>query len=130
VVVIGSRNSSNTRALVRLAEEAGCPRVEWINRADELSDDLYGTVGVTAGASAPDEVVKAVVGSLAPRDGIETVRYTDEDEYFPPPRNLRYLLGSIRVFATLGFAGPLPTGSFDDRSIDASEALATLNCPS
>ena len=77
VVVIGSRNSSNTGALVRLAEEAGCPRVEWINRADELPDDLHGTVGVTAGASAPDEVVEAVVGSLAPRDGVETVRYTD-----------------------------------------------------
>jgi 4-hydroxy-3-methylbut-2-enyl diphosphate reductase len=105
VVVIGSRNSSNTGALVRLAEEAGCPRVEWINRADELPDDLHGTVGVTAGASAPDEVVEAVVASLAPRDGVETVRHTDEDEYFPPPRNLRDLLASIRVFAGLGFAG-------------------------
>ena len=127
VVVIGSRNSSNTGALVRLAEEAGCPRVEWINRADELPDDLHGTVGVTAGASAPDEVVEAVVASLAPRDGVETVRHTDEDEYFPPPRNLRDLLASIRVFAGLGFAGPPPAGSFDDRSVDASEALAALD---
>ena len=127
VVVIGSRNSSNTGALVRLAEEAGCPRVEWINRADELPDDLHGTVGVTAGASAPDEVVEAVVDSLAPRDGVETVRYTDEEEYFPPPRNLRDLLASIRAFAGLGFAGPPPAGSFDDRSVDASEALAALD---
>ena len=68
-----------------------------------------------------------MVGSLAPRDGVETVRHTDEDEYFPPPRNLRALLASIRVFAGLGFAGPPPTGSFDDRSVDASEALTALD---
>ena len=72
-------------------------------------------------------VVEAVVDSLAPRDGVETVRHTDEDEYFPPPRNLRDLLASIRVFAGLGFAGPPPAGSFDDRSVDASEALAALD---
>ncbi|MEE2768530.1 MAG: 4-hydroxy-3-methylbut-2-enyl diphosphate reductase [Actinomycetota bacterium] len=126
VVVIGSRNSSNTGALVRLAEEAGCERVVWINRADELPDDLLGTIGVTAGASAPDEVVRAVVSSLAPGEGVESVRYTDEDEYFPPPRNLRDLLAAIRGFAALGFAGPPPVGHFDDRSIDASDALAAL----
>ena len=127
VVVIGSQNSSNTGALVRLAEEAGCPRVEWINRADELPDDLRGTVGVTAGASAPDEVVEAVISSLSPHDGVEVVRHTNEDEYFPPPRNLRDLLATIRNFAGLGFAGPPPAEGFSDRSIDASEALAALD---
>ena len=82
---------------------------------------------MAAGASAPGEVVETVVGSLAPRDGVETVRHTDEDEYFPPPRNLRDLLASIRVFAGLGFAAPPPTSSFDDRSVDASDALAALD---
>ena len=127
VVVIGSRNSSNTGALVQLAEEAGCQRVVWINRADELPNDLEGTVGVTAGASAPDEVVQAVLNTIAPRSGVETVTYTNEDEYFPPPRNLRKLLTVIRSFAGLGFGKPPLSDHFDDRSIDASEALASLS---
>src|SRR3954464_15839772 len=61
VVVIGSANSSNTRALEKLARESGCPRVFRINGPDELPEDLSGTVGVTAGASAPEEVVDAVI---------------------------------------------------------------------
>ncbi|MED6327565.1 MAG: 4-hydroxy-3-methylbut-2-enyl diphosphate reductase [Actinomycetota bacterium] len=127
VVVIGSTNSSNTRALVQLATEAGCDRVVWINRADELPDDLSGTVGVTAGASAPEDVVDAVVRSLNPRKGVEAVRHTEEDEYFPPPRNLRELLHVTRGFAAVGFGAPAPSGHLDDRSIDASDALAALD---
>ena len=126
VVVIGSTNSSNTRALVELASEAGCDRVVWINRAEELPDDLAGTIGVTAGASAPEEVVTAVIEALAPVDGVETVRHTDEDEYFPPPRNLRDLLQAIRTFAGLGFGAPPAPGHLDDRAIDASDALTAL----
>ena len=57
IVVIGSANSSNTRALEKLAIEAGCPQVFRINGAEELPDTLHGTVGVTAGASAPEELV-------------------------------------------------------------------------
>ena len=129
VVVIGSTNSSNTRALVELATEAGCDRVVWINRAEELPNDLAGTIGVTAGASAPEEVVAAVVEALAPVDGVETVRHTDEDEYFPPPRNLRELLQAIRTFAGLGFGAPPPPGHLDDRAIDASDALTALGRP-
>src|SRR5689334_6122290 len=51
MVVIGSSNSSNTLALERVARAAGCERVFRVNAADELPDDLSGTVGVTAGAS-------------------------------------------------------------------------------
>ena len=130
VVVIGSTNSSNTRALVELATEAGCDRVVWINRAEELPNDLAGTIGVTAGASAPEEVVTAVIEALAPVDGVETVRHTDEDEYFPPPRNLRDLLQAIRTFAGLGFGAPPAPGHLDDRTIDASDALTALGRPS
>src|SRR5581483_10498015 len=91
VVVIGSVNSSNTRALEKVAA-AVCPRVLRVNEAAELPDDLSGTVGVTAGASAPDELVQAVVARLAPRQGVEEVHVTDEDEYFPPPSELREML--------------------------------------
>src|SRR5438874_1659639 len=50
VVVIGSANSSNTIALEKVAWAAGAPRVHRVNAADEVPDDLRGTVGVTAGA--------------------------------------------------------------------------------
>ena len=48
-------------------------RVFRVNGADELPDDLAGTVGVTAGASAPEELVDAVIARLAPADGVEEV---------------------------------------------------------
>src|SRR5688500_10132613 len=66
VVVIGSANSSNTSALARLATDAGCPRVFRVNSESELPADLTGTVGVTAGASAPEELIEAVIARLAP----------------------------------------------------------------
>ena len=127
VVVIGSRNSSNTRALVKLAEEAGCEKVIWINKAQELPKDLRGIVGVTAGASAPDEVVAEVINTLNPSDGVHNVRHTQEDEYFPPPRNIRNLLGAIDNFAKLGFAAPSQSIDFTDKEIGASDVLYNLN---
>ena len=60
VVVIGSANSSNTVALENLAREAGCPVVVRVNGAEELPDDLAGTVGVTAGASTPAFLIDEV----------------------------------------------------------------------
>jgi 4-hydroxy-3-methylbut-2-enyl diphosphate reductase len=127
VVVIGSANSSNTRALASIASHAGCPRVLRVNGPEELPDDLAGVVGVTAGASAPDELVEAVIAALAPVHGVEEVRITEEDEYFPPPRNLRDLLGALDVAATLVLGGPLadrPT--LEDRAVPASDVLASL----
>src|SRR5687768_11835930 len=78
VLVIGSANSSNTVALGRVAAAAGCPRVLRVNSPDEVPDDLSGTVGVTAGASAPEELVAAVLARLAPVHGVEEVSLTAE----------------------------------------------------
>ena len=112
VVVIGSVNSSNTVALEKVARTVGCQRVLRINGPDELPDDLSGTVAVTAGASAPEELVRAVIERLAPTEGVEQVSLTDEEEYFPPPRELRDLL---------------PPGTLtDDRDIAASDVLDAL----
>jgi 4-hydroxy-3-methylbut-2-enyl diphosphate reductase len=127
MVIIGSANSSNTRALEKLAREAGCARVHRINTADQLPDDLSGTVGVTAGASAPEELVDAVLARLVPRLGVEVVAVTDEDEYFPPPRNIRDLQAAIEVAATSMVGGALLTRpAMDDRSLPASDVLAAL----
>ena len=116
VIVIGSENSSNTRALEKTARNAGCKRVFRVNDADEVPLDLHGVVGVTAGASAPEELVEAVLARLAPVNGVESVEVTQEDEYFPPPRELRTLL------AERGLGDALA----DDRAISASEVLASL----
>jgi 4-hydroxy-3-methylbut-2-enyl diphosphate reductase len=127
MVVVGSANSSNTLALEKLAREAGCPRVFRINDAGELPGDLGGTVGVTAGASAPEDLVEAVIAKLAPVDGVDEVRTTDEEEYFPPPRNLRDLLVAVDSFATFALGGdPAGAAEFNDRRLPASEVLSSL----
>ena len=128
VVVIGSANSSNTRALESLARELGCERVFRVNSADELPDDLFGDVGVTAGASAPEELVADVIARLAPANGVEEVHITDEDEYFPPPRNLREMLAALDIAATLSLGGTLSDRPVvADREVLASDALAALS---
>jgi len=128
IVVIGSANSSNTRALEQLAIEAGCRRVHRINVADQLPLDLEGTVGVTAGASAPEELVEAVLDRLAPRHGIEIVRITEEDEYFPPPRNIRELQSSIELASTTLLGGSLLNRPvMEDRNLPASDVLSALS---
>jgi 4-hydroxy-3-methylbut-2-enyl diphosphate reductase len=84
-------------------------------------------VGVTAGASAPEELVDAVIARLAPTGGVEEVVVTEEDEYFPPPRSLRDLLAGIDVFTTFALGGSVPDRPRpDDRRLDASDALALL----
>jgi 4-hydroxy-3-methylbut-2-enyl diphosphate reductase len=129
VVVIGSANSSNTVALEKVARVGGCPRVLRINAAEELPDDLTGTVGVTAGASAPEALVEEVIARLAPAEGVTEVTVTTEDEYFPPPPELRELLRSVG--SLLGFfAGRMGPGRSDpaaeDRSVSAADVLDLL----
>ena len=128
IVVIGSSNSSNTRALEKLAIEAGCPQVFRVNSVDELPDGLSGVVGVTAGASAPEELVDEIIAFLAPAEGVETVRVTDEDEYFPPPRNIRDLQAAVGTAAAAMAGGSVGSSVvFDDRSLAASDVLAALH---
>ncbi|NDH48373.1 MAG: 4-hydroxy-3-methylbut-2-enyl diphosphate reductase, partial [Acidimicrobiia bacterium] len=92
-----------------------------------IPDDLDGIVGVTAGASAPEELVDAVIARLAPRHGVEEVRITEEDEYFPPPRNLRDLQSAIESAITAMTGGSLADRPLvDDRALAASHVLASL----
>jgi 4-hydroxy-3-methylbut-2-enyl diphosphate reductase len=127
-VVIGSSNSSNTRALERLAMESGCNSVFRVNSADELPNNLSGIVGVTAGASAPEELVMGVLAKLNPSNGVEEIFVTDEDEYFPPPRNIRDLQSAIDVAVTaMCGASVLATPRMDDRSLAASTVLEALS---
>jgi 4-hydroxy-3-methylbut-2-enyl diphosphate reductase len=129
VIVIGSPNSSNTVALVDTARAAGCRRVLRINSVEEVPPDLAGVVGVTAGASAPEELVDGVLARLAPTEGIEEVTVIDEDEYFPPPAELRHLLRGLAATVSLGLGAAVDPGPLlaEDRDVLASAVLATLD---
>jgi 4-hydroxy-3-methylbut-2-enyl diphosphate reductase len=91
--VIGSPNSSNSRRLVEVASRAGCPRVQLIQRADEIDwSDLNGVgfLGLTAGASAPESLVQEVVVAVSQRYtvSVEEVAVSVEDVVFKLPRAL------------------------------------------
>jgi len=135
VVVIGSDNSSNTVALSKVAEAFGCPRVVRVNDASELPDDLVGTVGVTAGASAPEALVDAVVARLAPISGVESSAVTVEEEYFPPPPELRELLRGLESALVLLNGAPDGPGASgqvvlaDDRTTAAADVLEQIATP-
>jgi 4-hydroxy-3-methylbut-2-enyl diphosphate reductase len=129
VVVIGSANSSNTVALEKVARAGGCARVLRVNEADELPSDLWGTVGVTAGASAPEALVEDVVARLAPTRGVTEVSVTTEDEYFPPPPELREILRALG--STLGLlagrsSAPTADPVAHDRAVSAADVLDVL----
>src|SRR5262245_790848 len=94
MVVVGSPNSSNTQRLKEVAERAGCTRAALVNRAADIDWLLFGDIaslGVTAGASAPEVLVEEVIAAFAERYDVkvETVTTADEDMFFPLPRVLR-----------------------------------------
>jgi 4-hydroxy-3-methylbut-2-en-1-yl diphosphate reductase len=91
VLVIGAPNSSNSVRLVEVALRAGAKDARLIASAQDISWAwLHGVrrVGVTAGASAPEDLVQGVIAALGARFSItlEDVRVTDEDVVFKVPR--------------------------------------------
>jgi 4-hydroxy-3-methylbut-2-enyl diphosphate reductase len=94
MLVVGSPNSSNTQRLREVAERAGCARAALVQRAKEIDWSMLGSIkslGVTAGASAPEVLVEEVIGAFAERYAVsvETITTADEDMFFPLPRALR-----------------------------------------
>ena len=66
IIVIGSRNSSNSNRLKELAEKCGASSI-LIDGADELDFEIlskYKSIGITAGASAPESIVQSVVQAI------------------------------------------------------------------
>jgi 4-hydroxy-3-methylbut-2-enyl diphosphate reductase len=131
LLVVGSENSSNTKALVRVGKNAGIPTYRVDSASDVESAWIEGIeiVGVTAGASAPDQRVQKVIERVAPTGGIEQVQVTSEDEYFPLPPKLRMFMAALQPLIEGGFAcrSPGRPGQIEnDRSFSATEALAIL----
>src|SRR3979409_2673711 len=94
MIVVGSPNSSNTQRLKEVAERAGCPRAALVQRANEIDWALFGsiaTLGITAGASAPEVLVEEVIGAFAERyAGNRERAHTAEGDLFSAlPRALR-----------------------------------------
>ncbi len=128
-IVIGSANSSNTVALTKVAEAEGCPRVLRVNGASELPDDLAGTIAVTAGASAPESLINEVVAFLNPTEGVTIKSVVIEDEYFPPPPELREMLRALSAVVDLVLQTPARS-TFDgqtDRDFTAAEVLSAFS---
>jgi 4-hydroxy-3-methylbut-2-enyl diphosphate reductase len=95
VIVVGSPNSSNSQRLREVAERAGAP-ARLVQGRGEIDWDLFGNIaslGITAGASAPEVLVEEIMDAFAERYDItvETVSAADEDVSFPLPKELRAL---------------------------------------
>lgn len=93
ILVVGSKNSSNSNRLRELAERLGA-RAFLIDRADEVEKDwLRGikTVGVTSGASAPEVLVQAVIHRLEEAGGRfqGEIKVAEETVEFSLPKALR-----------------------------------------
>ena len=125
VVVIGSANSSNTVALASVVTSPNGPRVLRINSAAELPVDLTGVVAVTAGASAPESLVNEVLLALHPTYGVELDVSVVEDEYFPPPPELRETLRALGAMVDLVFGSTqrAEEPSASDRQYTAATVL-------
>ena len=96
VLVIGSRNSSNSNRLVEVARQHGA-RSHLIDNEQEVREEwLEGveTVGITSGASAPEELVQRLVDFFRARGAEEVaeLEVTEEDVRFMLPKDIRELL--------------------------------------
>lgn len=65
ILVVGGKNSANTKRLLQIAEE-NCGKAALIETADEIPEDFFAldSVGITAGASTPNSVIEKVVAAL------------------------------------------------------------------
>ena len=94
VIVVGSANSSNTVRLVEVALDAGAKAAYRVDFASEIQDAWFEgvkTVGVSSGASVPEELVDEVLIDLARRGfgDVRTVTTAEEDIQFSLPKELR-----------------------------------------
>ena len=99
VLVIGSRNSSNSNRLVEVARDAGVAShlIEDESAIDEAWLDGVGTVGITSGASAPESLVRRVVdwfAALGVTD-VDELHAVHEDVSFNLPREIRRALPQV-----------------------------------
>ena len=94
LLVIGAPNSSNSQRLVEVAKKAGCKNSQLVQRATEINWDKLmdiKSIGITAGASAPEILINEVIEALKERFEVKTnfVETATENVNFKVPRILR-----------------------------------------
>ncbi len=94
MLVVGAPNSSNSQRLVEVAERAGCPEARLVQRAADIDWDRFtdvATLGLTAGASAPEILVEEVIDAFSDRRQVtvEIASTAEESVIFNLPRALR-----------------------------------------
>jgi len=94
LLVVGAPNSSNSKRLVEVASRAGCSYAQLVQRAKDIdwrALDGINTIGITAGASAPDVLIQEVIDAFSDHYSvsIETVETATENVSFKVPRVLR-----------------------------------------
>ena len=94
MLVVGAPNSSNSRRLVEVAARAGCGYSQLVQRAADIdwrALDGIRSIGLTAGASAPEQLVNEVIDALRTHYdvAVETVETAVENVEFKVPRTLR-----------------------------------------
>jgi 4-hydroxy-3-methylbut-2-enyl diphosphate reductase len=94
MIVVGAAHSSNSQRLREVAERAGCPLVRLVPDAAALDWADYGgvaTLGLSAGASAPEALVEDIISAFGARFAVtvELVSAMTEQMYFALPRALR-----------------------------------------
>ena len=97
LLVIGAPNSSNSQRLVEVAKKAGCKNSQLVQRATEINWDKLTdikSIGITAGASAPEILINEVIEALKERFEVKTniVETATENVNFKVPRILRETL--------------------------------------
>ena len=97
LLVIGAPNSSNSQRLVEVAKKAGCINSQLVQRATEINWDKLmdiKSIGITAGASAPEILINEVIEALKERFEVKTnfVETATENVNFKVPRILRETL--------------------------------------
>ena len=129
VLVVGSENSSNTKALVSMVknQDVEAYRVDNVNDIENLN--LNGNIAITAGASAPDHLVYEIIEKINPVN-LEKFRLKEEDEYFPLPQQLRSNIKNISEFLNiLNVSESNPKSEYGinhDKKWTATEALNSL----
>ena len=96
MIVLGGRNSSNTAKLYEICCEQ-CEDTYWIDRPDQIPNDVYEKylsserIGITAGASTPEEMIREVIQNMTEKEGLTNQEQPLEELQEQPEEQLEQI---------------------------------------